>query len=201
MATFSTEDLSPTDCYKLLTGLVVPRPIGWIGTVDAEGRSNLAPYSFFQAVAGAPPTVLFSAGTHSDRIKDSAANARDTGEFTCSIVGYDLTGAMNRTAATLPAGESEFAAAGLTPASSEVVAAPRVAEARASFECRVVHIVELGEQPAINTVVFGEVACFHVDDEVLDGTRIRHEVLDAVGRMTGEEYVTTRDRFELTRPA
>jgi flavin reductase (DIM6/NTAB) family NADH-FMN oxidoreductase RutF len=201
MATLTTDELSPIDCYKLLTGLVVPRPIGWIGTIDGEGRPNLAPYSFFQAVAGVPPTVLFSAGQLPRGEKDSLANARDTGEFTCSIVGYELAEAMNLTAATLPAGTSEFEAAGLTPAPSELVAAPRVAEARASFECRVVHIVELGEAPAINSVVFGQVVCFHIDDEVLDGTRIRHEVLDVVGRMAGNGYATTRDRFDLTRPA
>lgn len=200
MATFATSDLSYVDGYKLLTGLVVPRPIGWIGTVDADGRPNLAPYSFFQAVASHPPTVLYSVGVNDGDEKDSLINARATGEFTCSIVGMEVAAGMNQTAAELEHGESEFSFAGLTPEPSIDVKAPRVAEARASFECRVVQMVELGNQPNINVVVFGEVVRFHVDDEILDGTRIDHAKLDAVGRMAGNGYATTRERFELIRP-
>ena len=115
MATFATADLAYVDCYKLLTGLVVPRPIGWIGTVDADGRPNLAPYSFFQAVASNPPTVLYSVGVNNGDEKDSLLNARATGEFTCSIVGMEVAAGMNQTAAELELGESEFDFAGLTP--------------------------------------------------------------------------------------
>ena len=109
--------------------------------------------------------------------------------------------AMNLSAAELDHGDSEFDFAGLTPEPSVEIMAPRVAEARASFECRVVKIVELGNQPSINMVVFGEVVRFHVDDAILDGTRIDHGALDAVGRMAGNGYATTRERFELIRPS
>jgi flavin reductase (DIM6/NTAB) family NADH-FMN oxidoreductase RutF len=200
MATFATVDLDRADRYKLLTGLVVPRPIGWIGTSDPDGRPNLAPYSFFQAVATNPPMVLFSAGVNEGREKDSLVNARATGEFTCNLVDAELVEAMNLSAAELEHGESEFDFAGLTPELSLDVKAPRVAEAKASFECRVSQIVELGDAPNTNAVVFGEVIRFHVDDAVLDGTRIDHAALDAIGRMAGNGYATTRDRFELTRP-
>jgi flavin reductase (DIM6/NTAB) family NADH-FMN oxidoreductase RutF len=200
MATFATIDLDHTDRYKLLTGLVVPRPIGWIGTADRDGRPNLAPYSFFQAVATSPPVVLYSAGISHGREKDSLVNARTTGEFTCNLVDRAVAEAMNQSAAKLEHGESEFDFAGLTPEPSLEVKAPRVAEAKASFECRVQQIVELGEAPDASAVVFGEVVRFHVDDSVLDGTRIDHGALDAIGRMAGNGYVTTRDRFELARP-
>ena len=200
MATFATTDLAPIDCYKLLTGLVVPRPIGWIGTVSEQGQPNLAPYSFFQAVAGNPPTVLFSAGVANGHEKDSLRNTRATGEFTCNLVDMTLAEAMNATAAEVEAGVDEFELAGLTPGPSIEVKAPRVAEARASFECRVTQFVELGRAPSTNVVVFGEVVRFHVNDEVLDGTRIDHAALDAVGRMAGNGYATTRERFELIRP-
>jgi flavin reductase (DIM6/NTAB) family NADH-FMN oxidoreductase RutF len=200
MATFATSELDRVERYKLLTGLVVPRPIGWIGTVDEQGRPNLAPYSFFQAVATNPPVVLFSAGVNVGREKDSLVNARATGEFTCNLVDLAVAEAMNLSAAELEHGESEFDFAGLTPEPSFDVKAPRVAEAKASFECRLQQVVELGEPPVVNAVVFGEVVRFHIDDAVLDGTRIDHAALDAVGRMAGNGYVTTRDRFELIRP-
>lgn len=200
MATFPTSELAPVDVYKLLTGLVVPRPIGWIGTADAEGRPNLAPYSFFQGVATNPPTVLFSAGINDGQEKDSLVNARTMREFTCNLVDADLAVAMNDSAAELARGESEFDFAGLTPEPSTDIAAPRVAEAKASFECRVSQVVELGNPPVTHAVVFGEISRFHVADEVLDGTRINFDALDALGRMAGNYYATTRDRFDLKRP-
>ena len=199
MATFAAPDLAPVDTYKLLTGLVVPRPIGWIGTVDADGRPNLAPYSFFNAVSGNPPTVLFSAGMAARGAKDSLANAVETGEFTCNIVGMTVAEGMNQSSAELPHGDSEFDFAGLTPEPSLDIKAPRVAEAKASFECRLTQTVEIGD-PVANVVVFGEVIRFHVDDDVLDGTRIDFEQLDAVGRLAGNGYATTRERFDLVRP-
>jgi len=200
MTTFSTAELEHQDAYKLLTGLVIPRPIGWIGTVDDGGRPNLAPYSFFQAVASNPPTVLFSAGVADGHEKDSLVNARTTMEFTCNLVDVAVSEAMNTSSAALGRGESEFDFAGLTPLGSTDISAPRVAEAKASFECVVTQFVELGTAPLSNVVVFGEIVRFHVDDDVLDGTRIDFESLDAVGRLAGNSYVTIRDRFDLNRP-
>jgi flavin reductase (DIM6/NTAB) family NADH-FMN oxidoreductase RutF len=200
MASFIPSDLDPTDRYKLMTGLVVPRPIGWIGTADDDGRPNLAPYSFFQCVAANPPVVLFSAGVTNGHEKDSLLNARTTGEFTCNLVDMATAEAMNQSAAELGRGESEFDFAGLTPEPSTVIKAPRVAEAKASFECRMTQTIELGQAPTQNVVVFGEVVVIHADDGILDGTRIDFEALDAVGRLAGNGYATTRDRFELIRP-
>ena len=198
--TWASAELDHVDRYKLLTGLVVPRPIGWIGTTDGAGNHNLAPYSFFQAVASRPPTVLFSAGVTAGHEKDSLVNARNSGEFTCNLVDGATAVGMNQSAAELGRGESEFDFAGLTPKPSVDIAAPRVAEAKASFECRVTQIVEIGDPPDYNAVVFGEVVRFHVRSDVLDGTRIDFDALDAIGRLAGNGYATTRDRFSLQRP-
>ena len=200
MTSFATDDLDPTDVYKLMTGLVVPRPIGWIGSVDDQGRPNLAPYSFFQAVATNPPVVLFSAGVANGHEKDSLANARQSGEFTTNLVDMATAEAMNASAAELGRGESEFDFAGLTPVPSLDVKAPRVAEARASFECVVQQIVELGQAPLQHAVVFGRVVRIHADDTILDGTRVDFEALDAIGRLAGNLYTTTRERFDIARP-
>ncbi|MEM9133339.1 MAG: flavin reductase family protein [Actinomycetota bacterium] len=200
MASFIPGELDRPDAYKLMTGLVVPRPIGWIGTQDEQGRPNLAPYSFFQCVATNPPVVLFSAGVAAGHQKDSLLNARTSGVFTCNMVGHATAEAMNASAAELGRGESEFDFAGLTPIPATDVEAPLVAEAKATFECRVQQVVELGEPPLQNAVVFGEVVRITVDDDILDGTRVDFDGLDAVGRMAGSDYATTRDRFSLERP-
>ena len=196
---FRLEDLSEGDIYKLLSGLVVPRPIGWIGTRRPDGTHNLAPYSFFNVVSSRPPSVMFSAGRRSGELKDSAAYAEETGEFSVNIVSEDVAEAMNATAYSYPTGVDEFEMCQLTAWFGEATSAPMVAEAPANFECRVVEAIDLGGETGTR-VVFGEVVAIHVRPEVLDGTRIDHEALRAVGRLAGNAYSTTRDRFELTRP-
>ncbi len=190
--TFNPADLAATDRYKLMTGLIIPRPIGWVGTIDGEGRHNLAPYSYFNAVAATPPTVVFSSGRPQGRIKDSLANVIATGEFTLSIVDEELVVAMHESSGDFPPEVDEFEEVGLTAINGAVVSAPMVAEARANLECRVIQIVDLGD-PATASVVFGDVVRIHVAGEVLDGTRIDHEALRAVGRIAGNTYVTTAD--------
>lgn len=185
-------DMAGIDRYKLLTGLIIPRPIGWVGTRDAAGTYNLAPYSYFNAVAATPPTVIFSSGRPQGSSKDTLANVLETGEFTLSIVDEDLATAMHRTSGSYPPEVDEFVEAGLTAAPGEVVGAPYVAEAKAALECRMSRVVDLGE-PATASVVFGDVIRIHVAEEILDGTRIDHRRLGAVGRIAGTTYVTTAD--------
>ena len=198
--TFDPGLLSSVDAYKLLIGLVVPRPIGWIGTLDAAGRRNLAPFSFFNVVSSSPPTVLFSAGRRRAGPKDTLANVLATGEFTVNIVNEDVLHAMNETSREAEPDVDEFALAGLTSRRGDAVAAPMVNEAPASMECRVSRVVDIGSGPT-NSVVFGEVLRIHVDRELLDGTRVRPELLRAVGRMAGAGYVTTADALlDLPRP-
>lgn len=202
MAAKVTFDFSATearDRYKLLAGLVVPRPIGWIGTRRDDGSNNLAPFSFFNVVASTPPTVLFSGGRHADRPKDTIAFAEESGVFTVNIVSHDLAEAMWVTSGSFSAEDDEFAIAGLTAVMGQVVDAPMVAESPANLECRVTQIIDLGEEGRTRLVI-GEVVAVHVRGDALDGTRIRSTVVDAIGRMAGSTYASTRDLFDIARP-
>jgi flavin reductase (DIM6/NTAB) family NADH-FMN oxidoreductase RutF len=194
---FDLTTAEPNDHYKLLTGLVIPRPIGWIGTKARDGKLNLAPFSFFNAVSSEPPIVLFSAGRHSDRPKDSVAFAEESGVFTVNIVSEDLAAAMNQSSGTFAPDEDEFVIAGLTPVMGTVVDAPMVGESPANLECRVLEVIDVGAE---TRMVLGEVVMFHVREDALDGTRVDSDVIRAIGRLSGSLYTTTRDRFELRRP-
>jgi flavin reductase (DIM6/NTAB) family NADH-FMN oxidoreductase RutF len=195
---FDFEDTAGRDRYKLLSGLIVPRPIGWIGTRRANGTFNLAPFSFFNVVSTAPPTVLFSGSSHSDRPKDSITLAEESGEFTVNIVSEDVAQAMSVTAGTFGPDDDEFLIAGLTAVVGTVVDAPMVAESPANLECRVSSVLDVGDGPT--RIVVGRVVALHVEDAVLDGTRIDARSLRAVGRMSGNTYITTENLFELPRP-
>lgn len=192
------ESAEARDRYKLLSGLVVPRPIGWIGTRREDGTYNLAPFSFFNVVSSNPPTVLFSGGSHADRPKDSVSLAEQAGEFTVNIVSEDVAPAMAVTSGSYTAQDDEFAIAGVTAVPGTTVGAPMVDESPANLECRVVQVIDLGKEGRTRLVI-GEVVAVHVEEEVLDGTRIDNDVLRAVGRMAGNTYIHTRDRFELIR--
>lgn len=186
-----------SDGYKLLTGLVVPRPIGWIGTRRPDGTNNLAPFSFFNVVSSRPPVVLFSAGAHADRPKDSPTLAEQSGAFTVNIVSEDTVQAMAVTSGTFTSADDEFEIAGLTAITGSFVDAPLVAESRANLECTVREVMPIGER---TRVVFGDVVAIHVQDDVLDGSRVDNDMLQAVGRMAGQTYIDTRARFEVSRP-
>jgi len=142
--------------------IVAPRPIGWISSCDAAGRVNLAPYSFFNAVNDRPPMVMFSSGG----FKDTVANIQATGEFVCNLVTRALAEKMNQTSAALPRGSSEFEFAGLEPAPSRIVRPPRVAEAPAALECRLVEIVRLHDVDGVTLdhyLTIGQVVGVHID--------------------------------------
>ena len=200
MQRFVTDEIDAVDAYKLMTGLIVPRPIGWIGTRSAAGVNNLAPYSFFNGIAASPPTVMFAPTAQPAARKDTLTNVRETGVFSVNIVDHALGPAMNTTSGTFPDDVDEFEVAGLTVREAEAVDAPIVAEAPASFECRVLQIVEIGGPPMGSSVVFGEVVAFAVDERILDGTRIDQAALDPIGRHVGNLYSRSRDLYELIRP-
>ncbi len=193
-------DLEPADAYKLLIGLVVPRPIGWIGTRGADGVDNLAPFSFYTAVAASPPSVVFSTVRPEGRFKDTLRNVRRTGAFTINVVTEEMVDGMNRSAAEVPSEVDEFAVAGLDKVPSVRVGAPLVSGAKAAMECRLVDTVDVGRPPMAGTIVIGEVVLFHVEESLLDGTRIDQAALRAVGRMGGSRYVRTSDIFGIDRP-
>ena len=196
---FSVADLTGLDPYKLATGLIVPRPIGWIGSISADGVPNLAPYSFFNCVSGAPPTFVFSPGRGAR--KDTLANVREVGEFTINIVTVDVVDAMNATSASHPPDVDEFVAAGLTAVPSVSIRPPMVGESRANIECVVTRIVDIGHPEHGSALVIGEATEFHVDAALLDGTRVDQAELQAVGRHVGNLYSHSTDLFELIRPA
>src|SRR5689334_8733220 len=149
--------------YDAFKAILAPRPIGWISTVDTQGRVNLAPYSFFNGVASRPPLVMFASEGH----KDSVANIEATGEFVCNLATWDLREAMNETSAPVPHGASGMERAGLEPAPCRLVRAPRVKAAPCALECRLLRIVALDDlagKPSGAHVVFGQVVGIHIDD-------------------------------------
>lgn len=190
------------DVYHLLVGIVTPRPIGWVTSLDSEGHVNLAPYSFFNVFGSNPPVVVFSptvrrTGTQ----KDTLLNVRANGEFVLNTAVESLVEAVNLTSAEIPYGASEAELAGLTLIPSTHVKPPRVAESPTHLECRVRQIIPVGEGPLSANLVIGEILAIHVDDSVLDESkRIDPRKLKAIGRLGGEWYCKTTDIFALKRP-
>ena len=187
---------SEANNYKLLTNIVVPRPIAWITSLNAEGVVNLAPFSFFNALASDPLYVAVSIGLRdSGAPKDTAANIEWGREFVVNFVTEDLLGAMNVSAADFPPGESELAAARLHAAPAARVKPPRLAEAQASLECQLFQAVAVGT----STLFIGEVVMFHVADHLL-GPRMHVNHFAPVGRLGSPSvYCRTTDRIELPR--
>jgi flavin reductase (DIM6/NTAB) family NADH-FMN oxidoreductase RutF len=196
---FTVSELGGADGYKLATGLIVPRPIGWIGTISPDGVPNLAPYSFFNAVSGIPPTFVFAPGRSTRR--DTLDNVRAVGEFTINVVSVELMAAMNASSASFEPGVDEFEACGLTAIASTAIRPPMVGECKANIECVVTQIVDIGHPEHGNGLVIGEAVEFHVAEHLLDGTRVDQTALRAVGRHAGNTYSHATDLFELVRPA
>ena len=183
----------------VLTGVIVPRPIAFVSTVSHSGEVNLAPYSFFNAVSY--KNVVFSSSRNvGNKSKDTLRNIEETGEFVVNIVVDPIAEAMNATAAEFPEGEDEFGIAGLTHAPSEIVKAPRVAESPVNIECKLDQIVQLGSGDHEHGLVIGEILLMHVRDDIIDGHRIDQAKLMATGRMAGNMYCRTAERYEMVRP-
>ena len=186
--------------HNPFNAIVAPRPIGWISTRSAAG-DNLAPYSFFNAVAYVPPQVMFSStSTKDDRdgTKDSVAQLRESGVFCVNVVDYTMRDAMNATSASLAAGEDEFAHAGIDKADCETIDCPRVAAAPAALECRVTQIVTLPGEA--NLAVFGEVTGVHMRDDCLRDGRFDITAFGAITRLGYMDYGRLGDVFTLNRP-
>lgn len=191
----------PHDPFK---SLVVPRPIGWISTVDSDGVVNLAPYSYFNAVSSEPPIVMF-ASNHAkgdDRRKDSHRNAERTGDFVVNLATYDLRNQMNASSAQVPPEVDEMALAGLTAVPSRLVKAPRVAEAPVHLECRYMQTVALPswDPKAANAMVIGEVVGVHIVDAFIAGGRVDVGRLRPIARLGYMDYAVVDTIFSLDRP-
>src|ERR1019366_8140234 len=194
--------LAPRDAYQWMISMILPRPIAWVSTISSEGRTNLAPFSFFQGVCANPPTLMFvPVNNRQGGKKDTVRNIEAVPEFVVNLVPHRLAEQMNATSALLPYGESEFEKFGIAPAPSDQVRPPRVAAAPVAFECRLHQIVNIGEGPLAGHVIFGRILAAHVTDAVL-GADGKPDVgkLDLIGRLGGEAYTTTRDTFSIERP-
>jgi len=199
---FDLARIPSTDAYKLLVSTVVPRPIALATTVDANGRVNAAPFSFFNAVSSIPPVVVLGISpgiVEDDGYKDTERNIRDTGEFVVNLVDEALAERMNVCAVDFPAGIGELDKAELTPVPSVEVKAPRIAESPVSFECRRITGLSLGSR---STLEVGRVIHIHVRDDLVDPERFYVETdrLRLIGRMHGRGwYARTSDLFLMER--
>ncbi|PIG92532.1 flavin reductase family protein [Gloeocapsopsis sp. IPPAS B-1203] len=167
MLSFVPEEMEPRAPYHLLTSIVAPRPIAWVSTISQDGKPNLAPYSFFNAVAGFPPTIMFSVSyrqTKEPKEKDTLRNVREVKEFVCHIVDETMANAMIETAVDLPYGINEFEIAQLTTIPATDVQPLRIADAAVAMECQVTQIVPV--EGATNVMVLGRVLRFHVREDL-----------------------------------
>ena len=200
---FDFDTIPPQDRYKLLVSTVGPRPVAWVVTQDANGVTNAAPFSFFNAISGDPPLVIIGIGGRKPGdAKDTGNNIRETGQFVVNMVSDANAQAMNITAIDFPHGVDEIKEAGLTTLPSVKIKVPRIAESPVALECERFMNIDLGTD---RTLVIGKVLAVHVrDDCVLNAERcyIDNEKLDLIGRLHGGGwYSRTRDRFDLPRIA
>lgn len=187
----------PRQIAGIVKSSVVPRPIAWVSTRDADGVGNIAPHSYFMTLGDAPPVLGFVSSGR----KDTLRNIEATGDYVINILGDDLIRPMNVTSASFPSSEDEFTWAGLTPEASESIAAPRIAEAPVAFELRFREARNYGTDASPSYLIVGDVVRIRVHARVLDGHHVLPEQLRAVARMGGPAtYVRTTDRLDLSRP-
>ena len=192
---FDPAEMQRPEVYRLLTGSVVPRPIGWASTIDQLGRTNLAPFSFFTVVCVAPPMISLTIARNPDGTeKHTLKNIKETGDFCFNIVTESVWQEMVDTANAIPEGDSEFDATGLTPIPAVKVNSPRVKEVPIHFECKLHQVIELG--PNRHPLVIGEVVYFHVDPDCMTDGYIDMKKLNPIGRLNGFFYSTLGKMFE-----
>ena len=188
--------LFPWDPFK---GVVVPRPIGWVSSMNKAGQVNLAPYSFFNGVLSRPRIVSFC----SESEKDAAAFAIESGEFAWSMATWDLRDRMNATSEGLPRGESEFESAGLATAPCKLIRAPRVAASPAAMECKVTQVLRVKDADGRETgglVVYGQVIGMHIDERFMKNGRFDLAAVKPIARCGYDEYTVVERVFQMTRP-
>ena len=193
--------MDPKLCYKLVIGCVVPRPIAVVSTVSVEGVMNVAPFSYFTVASHTPLSLAFTVGgpKTDGSSKDTLRNAQSAadggiGEFVVNIADESYAEAMAASGESLPFETSEFDHTGLTPTPSQTVRPPRVGEASVAFECRTTHVIPIGSA----RMIIGEVLHIHVRDDLVDAAmHVDPAKLLAIGRMAGNDYVRTHDRFEV----
>jgi len=198
---FDPQEIEQSAIYKLLTGAVIPRPIGWISSISEDGIPNLAPFSFFNAVGDDPPHVMFSTVRPNNTNKDTLNNVLATKQFVVNMVTEDTVERMNTTSQVIPSNESEFELAGLTPIPSVKVKPFRVKESPITMECELVHHYTLeNNKYGGATILVGKIVMFHVDESVLmDNYKINLETYKPVARLAGSNYCKLGEIFSIKR--
>ena len=202
MLRFCPAEDSPANIYKLMIGVIVPRPIAFVSSLDEHGVRNLAPFSYFTGCSTNPPVVCFVSAVRSGPLpaKDTLRNVLATKEFVVNMVSEDFAEKMNLTSAEVAPDVDEFALSGLTPLPSELVSPPCVAESLVHMECRLRQVLHISDKPGGGSLVLGDVLRFHIDGSIIDGHKVDPDKLNAIGRMAGPTYVRTHDRFDMVRP-
>lgn len=198
---FNPDHLDQKAIYKLLTGAVIPRPIGWISTISKDGVPNLAPFSFFNVVGDDPPHIMFSTAHSNEHKKDTLNNVLETKQFVVNMVTEEIIEQMNITGQNVPHDVNEFELADLTPIASVKVKPPRVKESPISFECELVHHYSLENHKFGGaTIVIGRIVMFHFDDSVLlEDHKINLETYKPVSRLAGANYAKLGELFAIKR--
>jgi len=191
MISIDPKEIKTKDLHQFLLGIVAPRPIAFVSTMNENGTANLAPYSFFNAFSSNPPIVVFSSNRRvlDNTTKDTLHNIEKTGEAVINAVSYDIVRQMAVTSIQFPHGVNEFEKSGLTPIASDLVKPPRVKESPAAMECKLQEIIALGEHGGAGHLIICEVVKIHLDEKVVDGNRINPHKIDLMGRM-GRAYYT-----------
>lgn len=201
--TFLLSDLTASQKYDLLCGLVVPRPIGFVSTLSNAGVPNLAPFSFFMVGGIRPPSLMFCPVLDREgKPKDSLRNVEETGEFVVNLVTREMAEGMNATSFAYPPGHAEWEASGFTKTESLVIKPPRVAESPVQFECRLFHALRHGDGPSASVYVVGEVLVAHVDPVLVDTAGNIAGAFRPIARLGGKSYIDLAcgKVFELERP-
>lgn len=192
--------ISSKERYKLAIGSILPRPIAWVSTISKEGKPNLAPFSYFTVASVSPLTLLFCPQNPQDNVKKhTQQNIEAVPEFVINLTNEETAEAMNLSATDLPLGHSEFEFAGVTPVASETISVPRVAEAPVAFECRLQQLITISQKAGGGTVIFGEVTCIHIRDDIYVDGYVQLDQFRPIGRLAGASYTRVTDLFDIQR--
>lgn len=203
MVEFRLSELSIPERYKLMTPAVAPRPIAFVSSLGADGKGNLAPFSFFNIGGANPPSCVICPLNNRDGVpKDTLLNIEETREYVVNVVTRGMSVKMNQASYTYPRGVDEFDKAGFTRAESKLVAPPRVAESPVQLECKLFQVVRHGEGALASSYIIGEILLMHVDESVMTDGRLDNTKLDLIGRLGADWYcgTTQENLFPLPRP-